>query len=91
MIKAKKGDRVIVHFSEFLEDGTINNSTLDNGPVKIVLGKAMIVKGFDDAVTGMTAGEENRRMHTAIEGIIWFIKLINLTFQRELYVKQAQK
>ena len=54
---AKEGDRVTVHFSSFLDDGTIYESTLDGEPRIITLGEGSIVPGFDNALMGMKAEE----------------------------------
>ena len=58
MKQIKKGDRVIVHYSSFLDDGTIYESTLESGPRTITVGNANIVPGFDNALIGMKAEEK---------------------------------
>ncbi len=57
MGNAKKGDVVRVHFSSFLDDGTIYESTLNGEPMQMKLGEAAVVPGFDNAVMGMKAGD----------------------------------
>ncbi|RMG71787.1 MAG: peptidylprolyl isomerase [Nitrospirae bacterium] len=57
MAQAKSGDRVRVHYSGFLEDGTVFDSSLDRDPLEFTLGEGMVIKGFEDAVMGMNEGE----------------------------------
>ncbi len=57
MAQAKSGDRVRVHYSGFLEDGTVFDSSLDRDPLEFTLGEGMVIKGFEDAVLGMNEGE----------------------------------
>jgi FKBP-type peptidyl-prolyl cis-trans isomerase 2 len=57
MKQVKKGDRVRVHFSSFLDDGTIYESTLHGDPLKMTVGEFRVVPGFDSALTGMKAGD----------------------------------
>ena len=57
MMQAKTGDILKVHFSSFLDDGTIYESTLEGEPRTIKLGERSIVPGFDNALIGMQAGE----------------------------------
>ncbi len=57
MAQAKSGDRVRVHYSGFLEDGTVFDSSLDRDPLEFTIGEGMVIKGFEDAVMGMNEGE----------------------------------
>jgi FKBP-type peptidyl-prolyl cis-trans isomerase 2 len=57
MKKAEKGDVVRLHFSSFLEDGTIYESTLKGEPLRMTIGEGSVVPGFDRALTGMKADE----------------------------------
>ncbi|NOX20647.1 MAG: peptidylprolyl isomerase [Nitrospirae bacterium] len=57
MAQAKTGDKVRVHYSGFLEDGTVFDSSLDRDPLEFTLGEGMVIKGFEDAVLGMSVGE----------------------------------
>ncbi len=57
MTKAKRGDTVRVHYSGFLEDGTIFDSSLEREPFEFTLGQGMVIPGFENAVEGMDEGE----------------------------------
>ncbi len=57
MATVKEGDRVRVHYTGKLEDGTVFDSSRDGTPLAFTVGKAELIKGFDRGVIGMSAGE----------------------------------
>ena len=57
MAEAKNGDTVMVHYTGTLEDGTIFDSSIDREPLQFTLGKGQLIKGFEEAVIGMSVGE----------------------------------
>ncbi|MDO9287869.1 MAG: FKBP-type peptidyl-prolyl cis-trans isomerase [Thermodesulfovibrionales bacterium] len=57
MATVKEGDRVRVHYTGKLEDGTVFDSSRDGTPLEFTVGKAELIKGFDRGVIGMSAGE----------------------------------
>ncbi len=57
MAQAKAGDTVKVHYSGFLEDGTIFDSSLQGDPFEFTLGESMVLPGFEEAIVGMDSGE----------------------------------
>lgn len=58
MIKA--GDTVAVHYTGTLNDGTVFDSSVGREPLSFQAGAGMMIKGFDDAVMGMTIGETKK-------------------------------
>jgi peptidylprolyl isomerase len=58
MVVAKKGDTVKVHYTGRLENGEIFDSSDGKKPLNFIVGHREVIKGFDEAVEGMIAGEE---------------------------------
>lgn len=53
---AKKGNQVKVHYTGKLTDGTVFDSSEGRAPLEFEVGAGMMIKGFDAAVDGMSAG-----------------------------------
>ena len=60
MSQAKSGDSVKIHYAGRLDDGTLFDSSEGREPLAFTLGSGEVIPGFDNAVTGMTAGEKKR-------------------------------
>ena len=58
MAQAKAGDKVSVHFTGSLEDGSIFGSTQKEEPFEFIIGQKNVLPGFEDAVIGMEEGDE---------------------------------
>ena len=56
--QVKKGDKVKVHYHGRLTDGTTFDSSQGRQPLEFEVGSGMVIKGFDDGVTGMTVGDK---------------------------------
>lgn len=57
MSQAKNGDTVKVHYTGTLEDGTVFDSSKAREPLEFTLGRGQLIRGFEDAVMGMSVGE----------------------------------
>ena len=58
MAQAKSGDKVTVHYSGSLEDGTIFSSTYEEDePFEFTIGEKNVLSSFQNAVIGMKMGE----------------------------------
>lgn len=58
MAAAKQGDTVHVHYTGRLEDGTVFDSSEGKDPLAFVLGTGHVIPGFEQAVEGMSPGEQ---------------------------------
>ena len=57
MAEAVSGDKVRVHYTGRLANDEEFDSTLDRGPMEIVLGAGTVIAGFEAAIIGMTEGD----------------------------------
>jgi peptidylprolyl isomerase len=53
----KKGDRVKVHYTGKLNDGSIFDSSEGREPLEFTLGSGATIRGFENAVYGMDIGQ----------------------------------
>jgi peptidylprolyl isomerase len=74
MAQAKAGDRVKVHYTGRLDDGTVFDSSEcssdgcghDHGPLEFTIGAGEVIPGFDEGVTGLSEGE-SKSIHIPAE------------------------
>ena len=58
---AAAGQTVSVHYTGWLENGTKFDSSLDRGrPFEFKLGAGQVIRGWDEGVAGMKAGEKRK-------------------------------
>lgn len=58
MQQVKKGDKVKVHYHGRLTNGETFDKSEGREPLEFEVGSGMVIKGFDDGVTGMTVGDK---------------------------------
>ena len=58
MQQVQKGDAVSVHYHGKLTDGTTFDSSEGREPLQFTAGSGQVIKGFDEAIVGMAAGEK---------------------------------
>jgi len=58
MQQVKSGDKVKVHYHGKLTSGETFDSSEGRQPLEFEVGSGMVIKGFDDGVTGMKVGEK---------------------------------
>jgi FKBP-type peptidyl-prolyl cis-trans isomerase SlpA len=60
MKKIKNGDTVTVNYTGLLEDGTVFDSSLNEGrtPLKATLGQGQLIPGFENGLIDMGEGEK---------------------------------
>jgi peptidylprolyl isomerase len=58
MKNAKEGDKVKVHYTGKLKDGSVFDSSVERDqPLEFTLGKGEVIAGFETAVQGMQVGD----------------------------------
>jgi len=58
MAQVKSGDTIKVHYHGKLTSGETFDSSEGRDPLEFEVGSGMVIKGFDDGVTGMSVGEK---------------------------------
>lgn len=59
-MKAKSGRDVSLHFTGFLENGNVFDTSEGKTPIKFKLGSEEVIPGFNEGVLGMEIGEVRR-------------------------------
>merc|ERR1711923_429308 len=60
-IKSRKGDKLSMHYTGKLEDGTEFDSSIPRGqPLQFTLGSGQVIKGWDQGLLGMCVGEKRK-------------------------------
>ncbi|MFO7973964.1 MAG: peptidylprolyl isomerase [Candidatus Hydrogenedentota bacterium] len=58
MAEAKEKDKVRVHYTGKLDDGTVFDSSREREPLEFTIGEERLIPGFEQAVVGMAPGEK---------------------------------
>jgi len=57
MARAEAGDKVVVHYTGSLEDGTIFGFSYENEPLELTIGEKRILPSFENALVGIKKGD----------------------------------
>ncbi len=69
MAQAKVGDKVSVHYTGKLDDGTVFDSSDGREPLEFEIGTSSVIPGFEHAVVGMEPGRVEDSEGTRREGL----------------------
>jgi peptidylprolyl isomerase len=58
MVAAKQGDKVRVHYTGTLEDGSVFDSTEGQEPFEFTIGSGEVLPDFENAIVGLEPGDE---------------------------------
>ncbi|GHE02067.1 peptidylprolyl isomerase [Defluviimonas sp. 20V17] len=58
MTQVKPGDKVRIHYTGTLADGSVFDSSEGRDPLEFTVGSGQIIPGLDAALPGMSEGEE---------------------------------
>jgi FKBP-type peptidyl-prolyl cis-trans isomerase 2 len=68
MKKAEKGQKVKVHYTGKLEDGTTFDTSVGKTPLEFTIGEGQLIPGFEKGVIGLKEGESTEINIPAEEG-----------------------
>ncbi len=60
MSTVNKGDKIRVHYTGRLRDGTVFDSSEGNDPLEFEVGAGHVIEGFDDGVLGLSPGDKKQ-------------------------------
>ncbi|MGM0439427.1 MAG: FKBP-type peptidyl-prolyl cis-trans isomerase [Patescibacteria group bacterium] len=58
--EATKGDKVLVHYTGKLEDGTEFDSSVKREPISFTLGEGKVIEGWEKGILGMKKGGKRK-------------------------------
>ncbi|MCP4640851.1 MAG: peptidylprolyl isomerase [bacterium] len=67
MAQAKLNDKVRVHYTGTLEDGTVFDTSVEREPLEFTLGQQQVIQGFEAVVIGMDVGDKRTQQIPAEE------------------------
>ena len=80
---AKKGDTVKIHYVAKTKSETIFDSLRQESPLEVTIGAADIIPAFEEALVGMSAGEQKTIHVPADEAFGPYLKELISTLDRE--------
>jgi FKBP-type peptidyl-prolyl cis-trans isomerase FkpA len=57
---AQPGDRIAVHYTGWLPDGSRFDSSVGGDPLEVVIGTGEVIRGWDEGIPGMREGGRRR-------------------------------
>ncbi|MBN1362046.1 MAG: peptidylprolyl isomerase [Sedimentisphaerales bacterium] len=57
MTQARTGNKVKLHFTGKLDDGTVFASSAESAPIEFTVGEGKVLPGLEEAVEGMAVGD----------------------------------
>lgn len=57
MRQAKTGDKVKIHYTGMLDDGTVFDTSRNREALEVTIGSGTVIRGLEDALVGMSVGE----------------------------------
>lgn len=67
MTEVKPGDKVRIHYTGTLADGSVFDSSEGRDPLEFTVGSGQIIPGLDKAIPGMTVGDKKTVVAVADE------------------------
>lgn len=67
MTEVKSGDKVRIHYTGTLQDGTVFDSSEGRDPLEFEVGSGQIIPGLDKHLPGMSVGEKKTVVAEAAE------------------------
>ena len=58
--EAKKGDKVVVHYTGWLKDGKKFDSNVGKEPYPVTIGRTRVIPGWTEGLVGMKAGGKRK-------------------------------
>ena len=56
MAQAQSGDKVRIHYTGTLDDGTVFDTSSGRDPLEFTIGSRQVIPGFEEAVIGLEVG-----------------------------------
>lgn len=74
--KAKVGDKVNVTYTGYLDNGKVFDTNVGKVPLSFTIGDGSMIKGFDQGISGMAAGETKNLTIPAELGYVYHPELV---------------